>query len=621
MSVLQQQLPTQPLSRIIDSRHPQFRANFLDWQKWRLTYQGGFDFKRRYLRRFTDHEDPRDFQIRFDLSPIPTFAKSAINKIRNSIFQRMRDIARTGGSDAYRQAIAGNDLGVDRRGSSMNAFLGVKVLADLLVMGRCGIYVDNSVIQSSLAQPSLADAKGANPYLYMYQVEDILSWKHASPDRPSEFKSVLLRDSSVNYDSTTMLPIDEFDRYRLMWLNDDGQVMLQFYNATGQKVDRDGLPSAVPYALELNRIPFVMLDLQDSIIKDVCDYQIALLNLASRDVWYALQSNFPIMAMQKDLRTTGGHLKNFATADGTATTGGQPAAVADVQVGPQHGIAYDKGVNPPVFINPSSEPTTLSMSLQAKYEDDIYRLINLAVTSLTPNNATSGDNTGLEAGLSFIGLVLESAERQIAEFWSAYENKKPSSREIATIKYPDRYSLKTDMDRIEESNELRTLMTSLPGRTVKREIQKSIADTLLGGKVSVDTIEKIKREIDSSTYLSSDPDMIIAAHQDGLVGDQTASMALGFDDDEYKKGQQDQGDKATRVLKAQMAATPGDNGAPGGSLPGAPAGSQDTNPAGANNPDPNAARQQRKAATDPAVQTSNKKPDRGNAKNQRTGGK
>ena len=58
------------------------------------------------------------------------------------------------------------------------------------------------------------------------------------------------------------------------------------------------------------------------------------------------------------------------------------------------------------------------------------------------------DNQGLEAGLSYIGLVLENAERQIAEHWAAYEERNPLKRQIATIKYPDVYSLKTDADRV-----------------------------------------------------------------------------------------------------------------------------------------------------------------------------
>ena len=39
------------------------------------------------------------------------------------------------------------------------------------------------------------------------------------------------------------------------------------------------------------------------------------------------------------------------------------------------------------------------------------------------------DNQGLEAGLSYIGLVLEAAERQIAEFWAAYEERESGEAE------------------------------------------------------------------------------------------------------------------------------------------------------------------------------------------------
>jgi len=53
---------------------------------------------------------------------VPSFAKSAILDIRNAVFQRMRDITRNGGSQAYQDAIAGLDGGVDRRGASMNPF-------------------------------------------------------------------------------------------------------------------------------------------------------------------------------------------------------------------------------------------------------------------------------------------------------------------------------------------------------------------------------------------------------------------------------------------------------------------------------------------------------------------
>jgi hypothetical protein len=60
-----------------------------------------------------------------------------------AIFQRMRDITRRGGSQAYQRAVNGLNLGVDLRGNTMNGFLGIKVLTELLIMGRVGVYVDS----------------------------------------------------------------------------------------------------------------------------------------------------------------------------------------------------------------------------------------------------------------------------------------------------------------------------------------------------------------------------------------------------------------------------------------------------------------------------------------------
>ena len=330
--------------------------------------------------------------------------------------------------------------------------------------------------------------------------------------------------------------------------------MLQFYDLDGQIVGPDGTPGVGPIQLELRQIPFVLLDIGDSLLKDVCYHQIALLNLVSSDVNYALKANFPFYVEQRDLRATGSHLKQAATADGTATTGGQAGADTDVKVGVTQGRAYDKGMQPPQFINPSSEPLTASLALQAKLEDDIRKLINLAVASLGVKASAESkqmDNQGLEAGLSHIGLVLESAERQVTEHWAAYEHREISKRQIPTIKYPDRYSLKTDADRIVEAGKLSELMFAVPGRKVKREIAKLVVSALLSGKVDVATIEEIETEIDGVKYTTSDPKIIVAASTAGLVGDQTASVALGFEDGEFQVARADHLARILRIAAAQ----------------------------------------------------------------------
>lgn len=592
-------------TRIIDSRHPSFLSSMTDWEKWRLTYKGGDEFKQRYLERFNAREDAADFKTRSKLTPVPAFAKSAINDIRNSIFQRMRDITRVGGSQDYRNAVAGMDLGVDRRGSSMNAFLGMKVLSDVLVMGRAGVYVDNSVVQGE----TLADAQGARPYLYAYQIEDILSWTCASPDDPSQFQSLLLRDTCLDYDRRTMLPLSTFQRFRLLWL-ENGKVNLQFYAMNGSEIDRDGNPSDGPTQLDLTRIPFVMPDLGDSLIKDVCGHQISLLNLASRDVWYALQANFPFYIEQRDFRAIGSHLKQASTEDGTATTGGQSAGEQNIVVGASHGRAYGKDTDAPAFIAPPTEPLLASIALQEKLEGDIRKLVNLAVQTMATRGSAeskSMDNQGLEAGLSFIGLVLESTERQIAEFWAAYENKNVKQREIATVKYPDRYSLKTDSDRIDESTKLSKLIYTVPGRKAKKEIAKNIVVTLLSGKVDVGTIDEIHKEIDASDYLTSDPDTIIQAHVEGLVDTQTGSEALGFDPKVAPKAQAEEKQRAADLIKAQSAAGVGLK-----------------NPAARGEPslstDPNGAAGEKTVSRDKSLRADRQNRVRGNAKNARVTG-
>jgi len=536
---------------LVDSRHPGYLSGMTDWEKWRRTYEGGDAFRDSYLERFSTREDQADFTTRKAITPVPAFAKAAINDIRNAIYQRLRDVVRKGGSEVYQAAVNGNSLGVDHRGSTMNAFLGVKVLTELLVMGRVGVFVDHPFVP---VDATLAAVRRPAPYLYKYDIEDILSWTCSKPESPSEFQALLLRDTTMQYDQSTLLPTLTLQRYRYLRIDPNtGKVHLQFYNLKKEPVDQFGVPGG-EIQLELDRIPFVMLDIGGSLIKDVCQQQIALLNLGSSDVNYALRSNFPFYIEQRDMRAVGAHLKHAATEDGTATSGGQGAADASIKVGATHGRTYDKGMNAPAFINPSAEPLRASLELQDRLKRDIRELVNLAVSSLAVRVSAESkamDNQGLEAGLSYIGLLLESAERQIAEFWAAYEERNPSKREVATIKYPERYSLKSDADRIKEAQDLQRLMGAVPGRQVKRELAKGIVQSLLGGKISMGDLAAINREIDTAHYTTSDPQTILQAVAGGVCGERTGSVALGFDDDEYLKAREDHAERVRRIAESQ----------------------------------------------------------------------
>jgi hypothetical protein len=548
--------------RIIDVRHPSIVYDMGFWNEWRECYEGGSYFVEQNLKKFSERESDPDYYSRVDITPTPTYAKAAVNDIRNAIFQRMRDIIRQGGSQAYMRACAGEMGGVDMRGTSMNAFIGIDILTELLIMGKVGVFTDMPRIDG----PTLADVGKARPYLYRYKVEDILSWSCTKPEEPFEFQALLLRDKGLDFISHDVaaieLPSGEYERYRLLWVDkDDGFVRVQFYDDEGSPVTSDGEPATgeEPIILAIRQIPFVMLDIGDSLIKDVTKHQVALLNLCSSDVAYALKANFPFYTEQQDMRAVGDHLKHGANPDGTATAGGQRAMTREARVGPTHGRIYDLRAERPGFIHPSPEPLEASIKLQEKLEDDIRKLVNLAVQNKVGRRVTSAEalkisDQGLEAGLSYIGLVLESAERKITQHWAAFENRNVKNRKIATIKYPDRYSLKNDKDRIDEAEKLSELMFTVPGKTIKKELAKTIVTALLGGKIDVDTLNKIYREIDQAKYTTSKPDIIIQAKEAGLCGEQIASMALGFSDNEYLQAREDHAERARRILLAQTSA-------------------------------------------------------------------
>ena len=466
---------------LVDSRHPGYLSGMTDWDKWRRTYEGGDDFRDSYLERFSTREDQADFATRKAITPVPKFAKAAINDIRNAIYQRLRDVVRKGGSEVYQEAVNGNNLGVDHRGSTMNAFLGVKVLTELLVMGRVGVFVDHPLVP---ADATLADVR--RPARTSTSTTSKTSFPgpaRSLKPRPSSRQSC----SATRRCSTTSRRScrrSRSQRYRYLRIDPDtGKVHLQFYNLDKEPVDQYGQPGG-EIQLELDRIPFVMLDIGGSLIKDVCQQQIALLNLGSSDVNYALRSNFPFYIEQKDLRAVGAHLKHAATADGTATSGGQGAA--------DDGHQGRRDARPGLRQGDESAGLHQSFGRAAAGEPGIAgpaRSGTSASWSTWPCRAwRCGPRPSRRRWTT---RALKPACRTSACCWKAPSGRSPSSgpptksgtsskREVATIKYPDRYSLKSDADRIKEAQDLQKLMGAVPGRKVKRELAKGIVQALLG---------------------------------------------------------------------------------------------------------------------------------------------
>lgn len=528
-------------------RHPEYSLAVKDWHKWRYAFEGGSGFMDTYLQKYSAREDKADFDTRKSVSYSPSFAKSAIREIGNSIYQRMTDIRRTGGSVSYQRAVLGQDGGVDKLGSTMNYFMGQEVLFDLLVMEKVGVFVD----MPPLSGDTLVDVQNKRPYIYTFDTEDICSWCYDQSDRVNEFSSILLRETVDEIDEDTGLPSGNVCRYRHMFLR-DGIVWVKFYDHEGVPTQYDIYDPGIEIPLKINRIPFYCFRIKESLMTDIADIQIALLNLASADMSYALKSNYPFYTEQYDVRANNPYLRSavLGEAEGQAAT----AAVAgneEIEVGVAQGRRYPMGLERPQFIHPSSEPLKASMAKQEQLKQEIRQLCHLAVSNLQSRSTSAEskgmDERGLEAGLSAIGLILEAGERQIASFWAMYENS-----EVATVKYPEKYELKSAEDRRNDAKQLTEIKNSIPSTTFKREMSKEIVRIVLGPSANNDSLEKIDSEINSAKSFDTDCENVAKDVEMGLVGLEYASKIRGYPDGQVALAAEDHAARLERIAKSQQ---------------------------------------------------------------------
>ena len=498
-----------------------------DWEEWRYCYFSGREFREQYLERFSDRETKKDFERRKDLTPIPSYARLEINRVKNALSNRFPDINRRGGSRLWQEAKEGTGRGVDRRGSSINSFTSKMVLPDLLVMGKVGVLVDAPRVTGDSAADVPTDFR---PYLSYYPIEHIEKAVPAPAESPSDWTAVLLKDVNQEFDIEQCEATD-VTTFKYYYLDPDRNNLV-----TVVRVDEHGENIGAPIETNLNKIPFVVYDILESLIKDVCSYQIAHLNLISADTSYALDSNYTFMVRQRG-NSMPAHL--IGEDD-------------EVSAGVKKGLWYEKGVEAPAFIAPPTGPPKFSLEQRKAFEDEVHRL----VTGTLANLAEDGT---IEAGLAFIGQCLEDGEARVWDHWTAFESNSPEGRDVPQILYPDDWSLKTDEQRLDEAGKYIDIMNKLPGRVGKKEAAKTAYEKLFRGKVSPETLDKIKAEVDAAPYTTSDADIVIRAKKEGIFCVETAALALGADEDEAEKAKQDQVDRAAAVAVAQADAAQGIN--------------------------------------------------------------
>lgn len=518
-----------------DLLSPYYRRMNSDWIKYRDVLRSGTYFRDKYLEQYSTRESTTDFNTRKSISYTPAIARACISKFRNAIFQRMADITRTGGDKPYQVAIQGTDTyGVDNAGRSMNQFIGQEVLMDLLAMGQVGIFIDRAILPEGTSQADMHDTR---PYMYLYATEDILNMETEG----NVLTKVLLRRNDHKVDDTLGLYIEDTEEYIYMEKTPDGVIYRVYEADTEENVEE--------ILLDLPEIPFVLLKLDQSLLKDIADYQIALLNIESGDVNFCFKANFPFYTEQQDLTTKqyGKMLTSFDD-DGneTTTTTDDPA---HVKTGVSSGRLYGTNMDRPGFIHPSPEPLMASIAKQKQMKEAIEYLIGLNLSSLASSSAeTKKNDTALkEEGLSVIGLELERAERKIAEIWSQYMGS-----EVAQIDYPNNYSLRTDEDRRNEAHEIIEEAKKIPSVEYQKEAAKRAARLIMAQGISKSKWDKIDLEIENAILVFVDPEDIRKDKEAGLVSTETASERIRhYPIGEAVKAKEEKTEQLRQIAQAQ----------------------------------------------------------------------
>jgi hypothetical protein len=529
--------------------HPNYDKRVKLWERYRDTAEGGEQFLEKYLvKRYK--EDPREFEIRKSMSYIPAFSKAALNQARNSVRQRLVEVTRLGGSRSYQQAVQGVvPPGVDRNHSSMNKFVGGPILDELTAMGGVGVYVDAPMKSQG---DTLYDDIDKIPYVYIYPVESIRSWT-LDPKDPAVFKKLLLRDYEPVIDPEFGLTIDFVENYRYYQMTEDNRVEVSFYDENGNQINYDGEPVPTTYIIDIPKIPFVYAQLSDSLLADICGYQIALLNLGSGDMKTAWEGLTIFLAEKYDPNSVDNFFKNVAEDPNVAPTSATPRVPEDRYIGTNRGIRVPTNVDYPEYISPPAAPLEASMAKQETLKNQIQELLNQNLRTISSRSSSSTihatNERREEDGLKAIGDELEHTERIIADFWAMYEGSKP-----AEIYYPRSYEFKTDEDRRREAQELSGLILLTPSKTAQQALATRVVLTLLGDDITREEEIAIRAEIKKAEALVTDPVLMAKLVENDIISPKTAAIQLGFPKEVAEEANRARIERATQIALAQSEA-------------------------------------------------------------------
>lgn len=499
----------------------QLQINNTDWQKWRLVWEGGRRFVTQYLKKYSARETTDDFDYRSALTYDPGTAKDAVIDVVNSVSSRLKDVVRIGGSSEFHNWVETN---CDSYRNSLDSYLRAEIVPELVCMGLVGVLTDAPALATNRTK---ADSKGIMPFITTFRAEDILGFIYGDDGKLDR----LHVSARVTRTNQLGFPSDMEVEQRL-YLREASAVSVY-------KVDNDSNITLIA-TLDMPEIPFTILAIRESLLADVADMQITLLNLASSDISFTMRCNFPIYTEQFNAQARRTRLMKVTDEAGNEV---QPDASPE-NLG--NARFYPKDTERPGWINPSSEPLKASMEKQNKIEQEIEDKVRQKIKGLTKTNV---EEPTVESGLAAIGDQLERLEREIALYFKAF-----TRLEVPEINYPEDYSLKTTKDVYEEVKVCLDAAPRIPSLTAQKVLMKRAAKLLAGRSASAQEIVDMMGQIDDAKVIVIDPKVLDDDIRNGLVDMATASKARLYPDGVVEIAKAEHLERLKAIAMAQSAA-------------------------------------------------------------------
>lgn len=490
-----------------------------NWFKWRLCLEGGRRFRDRYLHMFSNREAQQDFENRKAITPTEPHAKHAIYELRDMIAQHLHEVLRTG-STGY-MAFTKN---ADCQGNSLNAILSKTLIVELMAMGRMCVIVD----RDDSAITTKADELANMPYICCIPIENVQSRKY---DRNGRLIKLLVTRSVMTYDAVFQLETGIEERQYLYEVNPGGWIDVTI-NPT---IDLQPNQNTKKFKLDLDEIPFVEAVLSDSLMRDIAEYQIALLNIVSCDTYFACTANFPFYVEQ---RKGGG----IPVVDPTT---GKEAEIEDTTAGPSYGRYY--GQEKPGFINPSPEPLKVSMELRSDLRVQIRQILQLTLNRVKPTRASgeskSADMSEKETGISAIAIELECFETKLQDVINDFLG----DDDQGTVEYPDAYKSPSIDDLDTEVKLLIDTAKTTTNKDLRKQCLIRVGELLFG--IGSDVVEKLKASTEEVPFI--EPADIATYKEAGIIDNITSTVLAGFTEEVANKAQADHVERLKAIAIAQ----------------------------------------------------------------------